>query len=95
MSIFDVDDIQTAIAPLLRDFYGLDADEAQGDARLLAEAAAARLSPTPYLFEAAKKAKVLIGAINDSLSPAQRESNYGQAWHLLDAAIARAEGELA
>lgn len=54
MSIFDVDDIQTALAPLLRDFYGLDPEDAQGDARLLAEAASRAVDARQRIAEQTK-----------------------------------------
>ncbi|SNT20097.1 hypothetical protein [Sphingopyxis indica] len=50
------------------------------------------ITASPDLLEAAKNAKVLIGARNDTLSEAVRQANINEAWHILDRAIAKATG---
>lgn len=53
------------------------------------EACLATPNNAPHgLAEAAQEAKVLIGAKNDRLPIAVRESNINQAWHVLDRALA-------
>lgn len=49
----------------------------------------------PDLAKAAEEAKILIGARNDNLSEAARQSNINAAWHLLDKALAKATGAAA
>jgi hypothetical protein len=53
-------------------------------------ATACLVAAAPDLFAACDAAKVLIGAQNDDLSEAARQSNINEAWHILDAAIAKA-----
>lgn len=48
------------------------------------------LEAAPCMFEAMAKAKVLIGARNDTLTEAARQSNIAEAWHILGAALAKA-----
>lgn len=51
------------------------------------------IAAAPDLLDAAERAKVLIGARNDNLSEVARQCNINEAWHILNAAIAKARGE--
>lgn len=62
-----------------------DVQQAVADARLIAAA--------PNLYEAADEARILIGAGNDSLPEAMRQSRVNEAWHLLNNALKLARGE--
>jgi hypothetical protein len=62
-----------------------DCERDEANARLIAAA--------PELYEAAEEARLLIGARNDVLHEAQRQSNINKAWHLLNDALAKARGE--
>jgi len=69
----DMDHVSPVIANVLRDC-----------ARLIDEL---RQPPSDAMREALERAKVLIGAKNDGLSEAARQSNINEAWHILDAAL--------
>lgn len=58
------------------------------DGELIVQAFAKHREDTALpLREAMERAKVLIGARNDALSEAARQSNIAEAWHVLDKAL--------
>jgi hypothetical protein len=69
----------------LEDEYGGSPANAYANAALILAA--------PELYKAADRARILIGAANDDLPEAVRESRINEAWHLLDDALKLARGQ--